>query len=161
MTKISVVYTTMWFFIVLIVAYTIFYKILAKGLFKDLPVRVKISLVVYLVFTPINFSVMVAALIKDPYLGLYGEFDQTWRLLFAQVRTFWLSLHWSFTAYYLQSACLFKKIFQAKSDQDFHGVKKRKCWLIVVELAVYCFFVAVLAFLIELNQKIFGWIYIW
>ena len=58
------------------------------------------------------------------------------------LRFVFISLQWQFTAYYLQAACLFRKMFQANSDEDFEKVRSRKLCLRIIEYVVYTMFLA-------------------
>ena len=151
---------------VFIAAYTVFAKILYRKAFSDLSMKVKINLSLYLVHGACSllfeiFLLVSAAIGGADYASVF--IAKRWRSFIALNFTIWLCLHWSFTASYLQTACLFRKIFQAKSDEDFTAVRKRKLSLLILELTVHCIFLCIMSYLIvtDLSQMHEYWLYFW
>ena len=63
------------------------------------------------------------------------------------VSTIWFCIHWLFSWYYLQTACLLKMTFQAKTEEDFARVRRHKLCLLSLEYAVMFLLLLALVFL--------------
>ena len=59
----------------------------------------------------------------------------------------WFVVHWMFSWYYLQAACLMKMTFKAHSDTEFAKVKRTKKCLVALEYIVLWLLMLFLAFL--------------
>ena len=87
--------------VVTLTVYTLFINIVARRTFTELPIKVKISLLVYLVYAPGTLAIMILLLRHDRSWGLNIYFVSHWQRLTTMCVTIWMSLHWQFTAYYL------------------------------------------------------------
>ena len=64
----------------------------------------------------------------------------------------WGCLHWQFTFFYLEMACLFRLTFQLNSDEDFEKLQARKKKLSYVHIAGYLTIVAISVFVISIYE---------
>ena len=62
--------------------------------------------------------------------------------------TIWVSFHWQFTAYYLQTASLLRMTFSLKEHSDCKRVMKRKYNLQLLEYFGYIIIILAMSFLI-------------
>ena len=70
----------------------------------------------------------------------------------------WLILHWQFTAYYQQTACLFRITFSQRTSTDCERVSSRKAKLEALEYVVFLLILSFLAYLITgavMNEGIY------
>ena len=96
-------------------------------------------------------AIFIWTLFKDHGWGLIIYFTLKGRIWLAFSYTIWMSLHWQFTSYYLQSACLFRMTFRAQCDEDWDKVRKRKRCLRVQEFFIYFIFLAIFCYLFITN----------
>lgn len=80
--------------VVTLTAYTLFINILIRNTFRELSVKVKISLLTYLIYAPAMTALMTVILFKDSGWGIIIYFGSKWRGLTAVGYTIWMSLHW-------------------------------------------------------------------
>ena len=148
---------------VTITAYAIFVKILKQRAFTELPLRVKASLVVYLIYCPLVFALCILIIYRNPSWGIIIYTEPDYKSYVAITFTLWLSQHWQFTAYYMQTACLFRKTFQASSEQDYTKLHKRKRQLTILQISVISLFLVLLVFLLVANNDLKDktWYLIW
>ena len=76
-------------------------KIVARKEFKDLPLRVKINLVLYSVYAPALLTSEILLVKSDSIWGYLVYSNPKWRDLEATFITIWFSIHWSFTSNYM------------------------------------------------------------
>ena len=81
--------------------YILFVTIMAQKTFKELPLKVKVSLLIYLAYAPGTLTLMVMILLNNRDWGLIIYLDLEWRGMAALAYTLWMSLHCQFTAHYL------------------------------------------------------------
>jgi len=62
--------------------------------------------------------------------------------------TIWEAIHWQFSTYYLQTACLFRITFRASSEADFQKVNRRRKKLLALEYVGYIVFSLFFVYLI-------------
>ena len=87
--------------IITLAVYVLFVTIMAQKTFKELPFKVKVSLLIYLAYAPGTLTLMVMIMLNDRDWGLIIYLDLEWRALAAIAYTLWMSLHCQFTAHYL------------------------------------------------------------
>ena len=63
----------------------------------------------------------------------------------------WTGIHWQFSSFYMQTACLMQITLRARSDADMRRVQKRKRLLLIIEYATYALIVTVLIVCIVLS----------
>ena len=113
---------------------------------RELPIRVKLSLIVQALYAPFFTCILIVNLEKNPFWGMflwYRSNNHSAKIHIVDIiaRTVWTCLQWQFTAYYLQTACLFRITFRAQCDADFEKVRVRKFWLYIIEFSVMAVFV--------------------
>ena len=100
--------------------------------FSHLPSIVKLCLILSFLQVAYNLAIEITALVKYP---LYWEASELtlWQGLSQILALTWLMLMWHFAAHYMKTACLFKKTFQARQDEDFEELQRQKAHLLSLE----------------------------
>ena len=112
--------------VITVAIYTLFISVLLRRTFRQLPIRIKISILVFMVYSPCTVALMLMITLRDNVDKDPSVFFETVsRDMIALEYGVWLCLQWQFTAYYLLTACLFRKTFQAQSD---HLEKMQWTW---------------------------------
>ena len=71
----------------------------------------------------------------------------------------WVAIHWQFTAFYMQTACLLRKTLRARSDEELRRVKRTKTCLLWLEYLIYCAIVVFFALCWYLSDDGRAWIW--
>ena len=110
------------------------------------PIRARIALIVYAIYAPCETFSFLISLIRECWdeelLTTRGRIGS------AIAMTIWVSFHWQFTAYYLQTACLLRMTFSLKEHSDCKRVIKRKYNLQLLEYFGYIIIILAMSFLI-------------
>ena len=134
------------FLIIMAIDIFIIVQSLRRHTYGNFPYKVKLTLAGYLVVTGLGAIVTTRMLIEDSFESIFNQmFD---RVCIALASSSWFSIHWLFTSYYLQTACLFRMTFRAQTESDFKKVRRRKLCLIGVEYIVLALLLGFLIFLI-------------
>ena len=100
--------------------------------FRDLPFKVKLSLVVYLVYQPIQIFVIA-------FRDKQSKTVET--VLFYTLLGTWEANHWLFCNCYLHTATLFKVTMTAHSSVDFEKIDKKRRMLNIIESVGYIYII--------------------
>ena len=120
--------------------------------FSKLPLKVRITLIVFLLM-------QIAYLLSQTMLVICNElFDSRIknfnRIEFVIAMLLWVAVHWQFTAYYMQTACLFLITLRMRSEEEIARVKRRRAWLQVTEFIVYALILFGIVFLCSTTIKL-------
>ena len=100
--------------------------------FRDLPFKVKLSLVIFLVYQPIQIFVIA-------FRERQSKTVET--VLFYILLGTWEANHWLFCNCYLHTATLFKVTLTAHSSVDFEKIDKKRRVLNIIEITGYIYIV--------------------
>ena len=79
------------YFVITVSAYAMFITIAMRKAFKGLPVKVKISLIAYLLYAPAMVALMILVLLQNKGWGIIIYFGSKWRGLTAVGYSIWMA----------------------------------------------------------------------
>ena len=117
-----------------------------KRTFSGLPLKVKFSLIFYILVAPLSLYTEISLLI-DPQVFQTAINSTFYQISVSVTAIGWFVVHWMFSWYYLQAACLMKMTFKAHSDAELAKVRRSKKYLVVLEYFVLWLLMLFMAFL--------------
>ena len=96
-----------------------------KGKFNKLPVKIRLALAFNIVMQISALYLQITT--SNQKVGYTGVvFKKGTRIAMSFTCCLWVAIHWQFTAFYMQTACLLRKTLRARSDEELHRVKRTK-----------------------------------
>ena len=105
-----------------------------KGAFKYMPLKLKVSLIGFLI---VQIMYDLISVFCEEQFGIEICSDTALDIIQALKNIVYLSVDWLFASHYLRVASLFRMTFASHSLLDFDKVQKRKKWLLILDTAVY------------------------
>ena len=100
--------------------------------FRNLPTTCQLCIVLYAWQVAYTLAIQIAILVEYPFIWEALELTH-WQRLFQMATLAWRMLMWHFAAHYMKTACLFKKTFSARKDEDFEKLQRQKTYLLSIE----------------------------
>ena len=132
-------------FTVMVAAITVIVSLLRSGNYKEMPVKICITLVLYVVISTIAMYATLETLVGESWHHVLD--DNKTRIPIAICVSIWQGIHWQFTSYYLSTAWLLRRTFRANTQSDFARVNRCRIHLLALEYGGYVFFLLFLVFL--------------
>ena len=130
----SLIMTIVGALVTLIAACFVLYAACLSRNFNQLPIKVKLTMVIYTLVSIGNIFYACSELVKKNWNSTQPHTDT--RVESASLAVVWITIHWQFATYYLQTACLIRMTFRSQTEEDFMRVRRRRKWLKVVEYSV-------------------------
>ena len=89
---------------------TVIFMAAKRKTWKDLPIKIRIALILYSLHAPGACTYYAVGLARDNWEKQLHT--KATRIVNSVGVILWLCLHWQFAAYYLQTACLFRITFR-------------------------------------------------
>ena len=110
----------------IIITLVALFLMVRRGIFEQLPIKIRIALVLNPVMLFATIYMMLVVLLRDGYTWAGYAWDSEIRILTAFVGSIWVGIHYQFTAFYMQTACLLRKTLRARTDLEILKVQRRK-----------------------------------
>ena len=122
--------------IILVAGFAILiFRIARKGAFKYMPLKLKVSLIGFVVVT-IGFD--LNTFFCDERIGIEICSETLSYILGCMESIVFLAVDWLFASHYLKVACLFRLTFSSShSIADLNKMQSRRKWLWILDVCVY------------------------
>ena len=117
-----------------------------KGMFKRLKIKIRLALFINLLMQLVTIYLMLLVILREGHGVIGVAWTRVIRIVMASSGLLLIGIHWQFTNFYMQTACLLRIIMRAKNDDEIRKAERRKKQLFLLEYAVYGLILIVLIF---------------